>query len=194
MLVMFVKNFIFDNIKMDVIYLLLAIVILIFVLCRQQRKERFKECPDALAVFSGQNQAFCANTWCQPGPDNRSMCDCPIFNNYGLAPLSSLMKYKDDPDIIVSTYDILQGVQQPKPKMCFGKYIDCYGKACCSNSDDQSVVRCHCQVKEGPFLTASSSCGPDEMGRLPNGAAIAQDQGIATANSIIKIMETAKNK
>jgi hypothetical protein len=150
---------------------------------------------DPLAVFYEQNQAFCANTWCKPGPGNTSLCKCPVFNNYGLAPLSSMLKYQNDPNVTVSTYDILQGTSQPPPTMCVGKYIDCYGKPCYTNYADQGKVLCHCKVGEGPFLTASSTCGPDAYGNLPNGAAIAKSpRGIANANSIIQIMEAVRRK
>lgn len=157
-------------------------------------EEKYADCPDPLAVFQGQNQAFCANTWCHPDGETAT-CDCPVFNSYGLAPLSSFNKYKDDKSVIVSTYDILQGAKQPKPKMCFGKYIDCYGEPCSPDYSKQGLSKCHCKVKEGPFLTASSTCGPDKHGNLPNGASVAaQDQGIATANSIISIANVMRGQ
>ena len=150
---------------------------------------------DPLAVFDGQNQAFCANTWCGPGTDGKTVCQCPVFNSYGLAPLSSMKMYDDDPKVIVSTYDILEGTKQPAPQMCFGNYIDCYGQPCYPNYSDQSVAQCQCKVRFGPFLTASKSCGPDERGYLPNGAEVAKsDQGIATANSIIEIINSSKTQ
>ena len=167
--------------------ILLVLIIVILAACLLYKRQ----CPDPLAVFDNQNQAFCANTWCKPNADNNAECNCPVFNNYGLAPLSSMIKYKDDPNVIVSTFDILQGVKQAPPKMCFGKYIDCYGKPCAANYGDQSVTSCSCQVKDGPFLTTSDSCGPNKKGFLPNGAKVAKHgQGIATANSIIQIMES----
>lgn len=150
---------------------------------------------DPLAVFYGQNQAFCANTWCKPQAGNRALCQCPVFNDYGLAPLSSMIKYQNDPNVTVSTYDILQGTSQPPPTMCVGRYIDCYGKPCYTNYENQGKVQCHCKIGNGPFLTASSSCGPDAYGNLPNGAAIAPSpRGIANANSIIQIMEAVRRK
>ncbi len=150
-------------------------------------------CAKALAVFQEENQAFCANTWCPPGKGKKTRCDCPVFNNYGLAPYGSFMKYKDDPDVVVSTYDIVQGAHQPAPNMCFGKYINCYGQPCYAHPDNQKLVQCHCKVEEGPFLTASSSCGPDANGNLPNGAAIAEHgSGLASANSIIQIAQAIK--
>jgi hypothetical protein len=178
------------NIIINIVVIVLAILILVH---HHNKKEKYNPTsPDALAVFQGQNQAFCANTWC-PGKNNKTQCQCPIFNNYGLAPLSSMVKYKNNPNVIVSTYDILQGVKQPKPTMCFGKYIDCYGQPCYVNYSNQGVVQCQCNVKEGPFLTASSTCGPDQHGNLPNGAPIAKPgSDIATANSIIQIMEAGK--
>ncbi len=174
--------------------LLLIMGIIILLVCifypktREGLKNQNMYDSDALAVYYGQNQAFCANTWCHPKGED-SQCECPIFNNYGLAPLSSMKKYEGNPKMIVSTYDILKGVKQQPPKMCLGKYIDCYGKPCYPNYGDQSVARCQCKVGSGPFLTASSRCGPDEKGNLPNGADVSESsQGIATANSILNIM------
>ena len=118
-----------------------------------------------------------------------------LADNYGLAPYSSMVKYKNNPNVIVSTYNILQGTQQSLPKMCFGKYIDCYGKPCYPNYSNQKLANCQSQVKNGPYLTASANCGPNQSGYLPNGAAIQkQQQGIATANSVIKIINSARNK
>ncbi len=179
---------------MYTIFIIIGVVLLLYLAYRnnfyQSTYETFNNNNDPLAVFYGQNQAFCANTWCQPNSDEHTAtCDCPVFNNYGLAPLSSMNKYKNHPNTIVSTYDIIQGTQQPSPKMCFGRYIDCYGKPCTPNYSKQSIASCNCQVKEGPFLTASSTCGPDKNNNLPNGAEVAEKvQGIATANSIIKII------
>ncbi len=150
---------------------------------------------DPLAVFQDQNQAFCANTWCSPGVNNQTVCQCPIFNDYGLAPYSSFAKYQNDPNVIVSTYDIVQGTEQSEPKMCFGKYVTCYGKPCYPNYDNQGVAQCQCEVKNGPFLTASKSCGPNWLGHLPNGADVTTHaQGVATANSILQIMNSVKSQ
>ncbi len=146
---------------------------------------------DPLAVFQDQNQAFCANTWCSPGTNNQTVCQCPIFNDYGLAPYSSFVKYQNDPNVIVSTYDILQGAEQPDPKMCFGKYVTCYGQPCERHPKNQGLSNCQCKIENGPFLTASDSCGPDSRGWLPNGAAISKSaSGIATANTILQIMKS----
>ncbi len=148
---------------------------------------------EPLAVFEGRNQAFCANTFCKDTGDAKTTCECPVFNNFGLAPYSSLQKYGNDRDVVISTYDILQGAKQSDPTFCYGKYVDCYGHPCYQNAHDQGTVNCECLIREGPFLTASKSCGPNAEGFLPNGAAIAKSEtGIATANSILRIMKAAR--
>ena len=77
--------------------------------------------------------------------------------------------------------------------MCTGKYIDCYGHPCYSepHGQQQNKVKCHCDVKNGPFLTASKHCGPDEYGRLPNGAQVETGSPglFASANDILKIVQ-----
>ncbi len=148
-------------------------------------------CSEALTVYSDQVQAFCANTWCKPDNSSKSICDCPVFNGIGLAPVSSKLNY--DSNIIVSTYDILQGYSEGEPTMCVGKYNDCYGHPCFANFQKQNKVQCHCDVKNGPFLTASKHCGPDEHGRLPNGAPVETGTPglFASANDILKIMQSS---
>jgi len=58
------------------------------------------------------------------------------------------------------------------------------------------LIRVLCNVNvtsRRVLLTASSTCGPDQHGNLPNGAPIAKPgSDIATANSIIQIMEAGK--
>ena len=152
-------------------------------------------CTDALTIYDDQVQAFCANTWCRQNAtdSSKSICSCPVFNGVGLAPVSSKLNYGSDSNIIVSTYDILQGASEGKPTMCVGQYNDCYGHPCYADSQQQNKVQCHCDVKNGPFLTASKHCGPDEHGRLPNGAPVETGSPglLASANDILKIVRSS---
>ena len=70
----------------------------------------------------------------------------------------------------------------------------CANTWCKPNAEDSS--KSTCDVKEGPFLTASKYCGPDERGRLPNGAPVeAGTPGLlARANDILKIMQSSSLK
>ena len=148
-------------------------------------------CENALTVYDDEIQAFCANTWCKSTTNNTTTCACPLFNGPGLAPVSSKIKYSDDPNVIVSTYDIEQGSREGRPTMCFGKYVDCYGRPCTALESEQDKVTCHCKIKEGPFLTASQNCGPDKNGYLPNGAPVEHGKSglFASANDILKLMQ-----
>ncbi len=142
-----------------------------------------------LTVTRGGPQAFCANSWCVPEA-GAATCRCPVFSGVGLAPALS-----SSASGVVSTYDILAGAAQARelpPSSCHGAYVDCYGKPCKTDPDDQGSVLCACEVREGSFNTMAQSCGPSAQGLLPNGSpAPPVTSGAATVHDIMSLLAQA---